>query len=144
LGIPGLDRNTTMLTMASRSSQTEALTDTTAENGLPSVGHYIRKALIASDNDAYNRLYEFLGQEYFNETMLKKGYATFRAAHRLGVPLPFEVNRHTNPIRFVNGNTVIYEQAAIFDPKEYRADQPVPRGKGYIRDGATIEEPMEF
>lgn len=144
LNIPGLDKNTTMLTLAERPSQTEALRDNTAPDGRPSVAHYIKKILLASDNDAYNRLYEFLGQEYFNETMKAKGYATFRATHRLEKTLPYEENKYTNPIRFEQNGTAVYEQPGRHSEKDYAAAEPILRGKGYLRDGKLVSEPMDF
>lgn len=106
----GLTRETPMFTLAARASQTEVYKDTTSENGLPSIGHYIRKLLVGNDHDAYNRLYEFLGQDYFNESMHAKGYPLFRATHRLDVPLNLEENKYTNPIRFELNGQLVYEQ----------------------------------
>jgi len=144
LNISGLDKHTPMLTLAARPSQTEALRDTTSANGLPSVGHYIRKALVASDNDAYNRLYEFLGQRYFNETMHKKGYTGFRATHRLGVSLPPGENRYTNPVRFVEGDRIVFEQKADYCETDYAAPAPVLKGKAYYDGDRIVNEPMDF
>ncbi len=144
LNISGLDKHTSMLTLAERPSQTEALADTTSADGLPSIGHYIRKVLVASDNDAYNRLYEFLGQQYFNETMHKKGYANFRATHRLGTSLAPGENRHTNPIRFVDGDRVVFEQKAGYCETDYAAPAPVLKGKAYHDGDRIVNEPMDF
>ncbi|GAA4434217.1 hypothetical protein GCM10023091_08870 [Ravibacter arvi] len=144
LAIPGLDRNTTMLVLSDRPAQTEALLDSTSGNGLPSVGHYIRKLLLASDNDAYNRLYEFLGQSYFNETMLAKGYKGFRATHRLEAGMNYEENRYTNPVRFVRDNKVVYEQKGAYSDKDYAAGTPVYIGKGYVEGGRVVNSPMDF
>src|SRR6476646_8821733 len=70
----GIDRNTAMLTDSSYPGQTSVLKDTSSANGLPSVAQYIKKIFLVSDNDAYNRLYEFVGQEQLNTTLQKKGY----------------------------------------------------------------------
>lgn len=144
LNISGLDKHTAMLTLAARPSQTEALHDTTSSDGLPSVGHYIRKILVASDNDAYNRLYEFLGQRYFNETMHKKGYDNFRATHRLGVSLAPGENRYTNPVRFVSGDRVVYEQKDDYCETDFSAPKPILKGKAYMDGDKIVNEPMDF
>jgi beta-lactamase class A len=73
LNVAGLDRNTTMLTSAEGHGQTSVTADLTAPEGLPSVAHYIRKLLLVSDNDAFNRLYEFVGQAEINEFLRAKG-----------------------------------------------------------------------
>ncbi|MDP9231009.1 MAG: glycoside hydrolase family 9 protein, partial [Bacteroidota bacterium] len=41
----------------------------TAANGFPSIAQYIKKIFLVSDNDAYNRLYEFLGQQTINDKL---------------------------------------------------------------------------
>ena len=66
LAIPGLSRDTTMLTGVATDMQTPASEDPTSETGLPTIAQYIRKILLVSDNDAFNRLYEFIGQKEFN------------------------------------------------------------------------------
>src|ERR1043166_1719855 len=73
LNIPGLDMNTTMITEADHSGQSEVYNDPTSADGKPTVAHYIKKILLVSDNDAFNRLYEFLGQEYINNNLHKMG-----------------------------------------------------------------------
>jgi len=140
----GIDKNTTMLTGAVRPEQTSVSVDTSSENGLPSVAHYARKILIASDNDAFNRLYEFLGQEEFNETLHKKGYVNTRITHRLELPVGSENNRYTNPIKFEKDGKVIYEQPARYSEKIYFSPTPVLQGKGFIKDGQLVNEPFSF
>ena len=144
LGISGLDKYTPMLTEAGRTSQTTAFTDSTSENGLPSVAHYAKKILLASDNPSFNRLYEFIGQEAFNETMRQKGYENIRIAHRLQLPLTFEENKYTNPLRFEKDGTVLYRQAMEHSSKNYRSDTSILKGKGYIKDGTLVNAPFDF
>ncbi|MEO5683319.1 MAG: serine hydrolase [Chitinophagaceae bacterium] len=62
LQVPGLDMNTPMFTDSSYSGQRRVYSDSLSENGLPSIAQYIREIFLVSDNDAYNRLYEFVGQ----------------------------------------------------------------------------------
>lgn len=144
LKIPGLDKDTPMLTEAARPEQTTALTDTTSPNGLPSVAHYAKKILLVSDNDAFNRLYEFIGQEAFNEKMHAKGYQDVRIRHRLQLPMSSENNRYTNPVRFEEGGKVLYEQPMAHSEKTYAPPAPIRQGKGYMKDGKLVEEPFDF
>ncbi|RYF79151.1 MAG: hypothetical protein EOO03_18405, partial [Chitinophagaceae bacterium] len=53
LNIPGLDRNTTMITEAAYSGQTPAYNDPNTATGKPTIAQYIKKILLVSDNDAY-------------------------------------------------------------------------------------------
>lgn len=63
LSTQGVDRRTPMLTDRSRPWQTERHTDPSAPSGLPSVGNDVQRIFLVSDNDAFNRLFEFVGIE---------------------------------------------------------------------------------
>ena len=72
--------------------------------------------LLVSDNDAYNRLYEFLGQQYINDQLHQKGYAAVQITHRLDIDLTEDEDRHTNPVKFLGpGNKVLYQQPAQYN-----------------------------
>ena len=140
----GIDRNTTMLTRAAFSGQTDVFNDPTTFDGKPSIAHYIKKILLVSDNDAYNRLYEFLGQDYINAEMKKKGYADVQILHRLNIFLTEEENRRTNPVKFYNdNNNILYQQAAQKSNLKYivRKDS---LGNGYYSGGKLINRTMDF
>jgi len=72
LQVPGLTINTPMFTDSSYSGQIKVYTDSLAGNGLPSLAQYIKEIFLISDNDAYNRLYEFVGQQTLNEKLWKR------------------------------------------------------------------------
>ncbi|SKB60309.1 Beta-lactamase enzyme family protein [Dyadobacter psychrophilus] len=140
----GIDKNTPMFTGADRPEQTAVKSDSTAENGLPSVAHYAKKILLVSDNDAFNRLYEFIGQEEFNDSLHKKGFTNVRITHRLESPIGPENNRYTNPIRFEKDGKVVFEQPAKYATKELKSPQPILRGKGYMKGDELVNEPFDF
>jgi len=144
LDVAGLTRNTAMLTNVATDMQTPALTDPTSPNGLPSIAHYIRKVLLVSDNDAFNRIYEFLGQKELNESLRQKGYANTRIFHRLEVARNFESNAATNPVSFIEGDNVVYEQEAQVSDTSYEADDPILMGQAEIVDGKPLERPKDF
>ena len=102
LNISGLDKNSTMITDAAAPGQTAISNDPSAGDGRPTIAHYIKKILLVSDNDASNRLYEFLGQEYINQTLHGMGYTDVEIVHRLAISLSEEQNRTTNPITFLD------------------------------------------
>lgn len=60
----------------------EVLRDSTSENKFPSVGHYIKKIMLVSDNDAYNRLYEFVRPCTAHEQLSEKKLNNIRIVHR--------------------------------------------------------------
>lgn len=140
----GIDRNTTMITETAFSGQTAVYNDATTPNGNPSIAHYIKKILLVSDNDAFNRLYEFLGQDYINAEMKKKGYADVQILHRLNIYLTEAENRHTNPVRFYDtAGRLMYEQSAQISKLKYivREDSI---GLGYYSGGRFKKTPMDF
>lgn len=140
----GVTRDTPMLTDTAFSGQTTADTDTSAANGLPSIGHYIKKVFLVSDNDAYNRLYEFLGQQYINEMLWKKGYRDMRITRRF-TPMNEEENRHTNPIRFVQNGELVFNQPAAASQVKFDFSRQILIGNGhYDRDEKLIRSPMDF
>lgn len=144
LKIKGLTKETPMLTGAEFQKHTPVVKDSTAENGLPSVAHYIKKILMVSDNDAFNRLYEFIGQEAFNETLHQKGYENTRIHHRLQVGMNGEENRRTNPIKFVQGKEIVYQQPMVISGKNYTSPTPIRVGKGYMQGDSIVNRPYDF
>ena len=113
LKVRGLTKHSTMITGSASRAQSAVYNDPTAEDGRPTIAHYIKKILLVSDNDAFNRLYEFLGQQYLNETLRTMGYDSVQLLHRLDVLLPESENRLTNPVDFFDGSGKrIYRQAA--------------------------------
>ncbi|MFM6942676.1 MAG: serine hydrolase [Aquirufa sp.] len=141
-----IDKSTTLLTLKNRPSQLEIKTDSTAKSGLPSIEHYIKKILLVSDNEAYNRLYEFFGQRPFNETMLSKGFKGVRLTHRLQTPLPRLENQYTNPIQLLDASgKVIYNQPEAFNDSPYSATAPILLGKGTMSEAGVVEDkPLDF
>jgi len=119
LKVEGLTAASTMITDSAYITQTKVSKDLSAKNGLPSIEHYIKKILLTSDNDAFNRLFEFIGRAEMNEKLKKHGFADSRILNRLAIGDSGEPAKHTNPIKFCNGDQLIYSQAAQYDPKEY-------------------------
>lgn len=142
---PGLTKDTVMLSGSSRQAQTTAQADDSAENKLPSIGHYIKKILLVSDNDAYNRLYELLGQDYINEQLEHKGLTNTVINHRLSMPLAEVEQRHYNPVRFVDAdNRPVLSLPARSSEKRYVNQPSALLGKAHIAKGKLVPEPMDF
>lgn len=144
LNIDGLDWHTPMFNDSIYSGQFSVKADTTSETGLPSIRHYIKKILVTSDNDAHNRLYEFVGQKATNEQLNKKGYHV-RILHRLDRPLSPDQNRHTEAVRFVKDGKPLYEQPMLVNPDSIQPPAFVFKGKGYMKDDTIlINKPFSF
>ena len=144
LNIPGLDKYTTMITNKDHESQSAVFNDPTSADGRPSIGHYIKKILLTSDNDAFNRLYEFLGQEYINNSLHAMGYEDIQIVHRLDIFLTEDENRRTNSISFLDdSNRLVYEKKAERSNLVY-AQRDTKLGKGFMRRGELVNEPFDF
>lgn len=140
-----VNKFTAMLTDSAFSSQTPVLSDSTAENGLPSIAHYIKKIFLVSDNDAYNRLYEFIGQQTINERLWQMGYKDFRITRRF-VRATEEENRHTNPVRFVAADgKLLYSQPEAHSNLQFDFRKKILVGNAhYNRDDSLVNAPMDF
>jgi hypothetical protein len=139
----GITRNTTMITEAGYSGQTAVYNDPLASDGRPTIATYIKKIFLVSDNDAQNRLYEFLG-DYLNEQLHKKGYAEVQILHRLQIALSEDENRHTNPINFLDAsNTILYQQPLAFNQTKY-SHRNDSLGDAYYKGDQLINTPMDF
>ena len=121
------------------------LEDKTSRTGLPSIAHYIHKLFVVSDNDASNRLYEFLGRDYLHQRLWDLGYTETRIRHRLDIALSEKQNRYTSPFRFFHDGSIIYEQPsqkAKIDLDVNYNDYLI--GKAHMKNGNRIEQPFDF
>ena len=144
LNIKGLDKNTTMITDSAFAEGQQIFNDATSADGRPTVAQYIKRILLVSDNDACNRLYEFLGQEYINNKLHKMGYNYTQIIHRLDISLTEEQNRTTNPVKFYdNTGKLIYEKPLQKSNLVY-AQRNDFLGKGYFSNNVLKMEPFNF
>ena len=140
----GINKETPMFTDSAYSGQTAAYVDTSAASGMPSLAQYIRKIFLVSDNDAYNRLYEFLGQEPINRRLRQLGYPDIRISRRF-VPMTAEENAHTNPIRFMRDSQTLYRQPPAISGFPFDFSRKILIGNAYYdRHDSLIHEPMDF
>jgi hypothetical protein len=118
--------------------------DESAASGLPTMRHYVKKILLVSDNDAYNRLYELMGQRYINTRLTELGFTDAQILHRLERPLSAEENRATNAITFYDaGGQLLYRQPARHAPA-MPARPFTPVGNDYLKDGLLQGKPLDF
>ncbi len=140
----GVDKSTTLITEAGYSGQTETYNDPQTEDGRPTIESYIKRIFLVSDNEAFNRLYEFLGQEYINKELHDKGYKDAQILHRLDIFLSQDENRHSNPIKFLDSNNnVLYSQPLVRNQQKYAARND-SLGQSHFSGEKLINAPMDF
>ena len=102
----------------------------------------INAIFAVSDNDAYNRLFEFLGQDYINSKMRAKGLGPIRISHRFSGEgsgatntrqMVFETEAGNYKMPVTNNREA--DSLEIFD---------VNKGVGYMSEGEKIDEPFSF
>jgi len=138
LKIGGLSKATTMNIGAGGFGQT-------SRNG-ESISNYIQNILLYSDNDSFSRLYEFLGQKYYNDTLVSKGYINSKIIHRLSGSASYENNKYTNPISFYVGDKKIYSQPLTNSGTSYsnKGLTNLFIGSGVMVNGSINHSPKDF
>jgi hypothetical protein len=119
--------------------------DTSALNGKPTIAHLIKRAFLISENDPYNRLYQFLGQGELNRSLWRKGFTDVRITRQF-LGLTPEQNRYTNALRFLDkrGHT-LYAQPPLYNNNSFDFSRTIRLGKGYLnRNDSLINEPFDF
>lgn len=142
---PGLNKFTRMQFDSNFIGQRPLIKDSTSDSGYPSIANFIKRAFLISENDPYNRMYQFMGQEAINEKLHNKGYGKLRITRQF-MGFTEEQNRHTNPIRFLNADgSTFYEQAGAYNSKPFDFSQHFLLGKGYLnKNDSLINEPFDF
>ncbi|GAA4000679.1 hypothetical protein GCM10022408_09720 [Hymenobacter fastidiosus] len=143
---PGLTRRSVMVTGTAFRCQTPVPYVATADSDrLNTVGNYIKRMLLVSDNNAYNRLYEFLGQRPLNERLWQMGYPNGRIVRRFA-PCDSAANRHTNPITFYNERgTAIHNQPAVVNSQTLSFPLGrIAKGRAHRAGGRLIPQPFDF
>ena len=103
----------------------------------------IIKVFAISDNDANNRLFEFLGQDEINKGLRKKRISPVRIAHRLSTDDADDVT--TKPlILYLNDSTTTSFEGSINSPVKPLSINGLNKGVGYILEDSLIPEPFDF
>ncbi|WPV01855.1 serine hydrolase [Mucilaginibacter sp. cycad4] len=146
LKIKGLSRKSVMITDSAFAGQTKVKIDTSSSTGLPSIENYIKKILLVSDNDAYNRLYEFVGRAEVNQKLKKYHLNNTRIVGRLAIGDAGESTRHTNPIDFYDDGRLVYHKPALYDVLNYPMHlENMLQGKAYLDSSdRLVNKPLDF
>ena len=143
--IPGVDKFTTIQFDSVNEKQVGMLHDETSENGYPSIAQFIRKAFLVSDNDAYNRMYQFNTQQRINRRLHAMGYQDIRI-NRQFLGMSLDENRRTSGFHFMDQNgKIIYSQPEAYNTDSFDFSKIIKMGKGhYNSEDVLVNEPIDF
>jgi len=147
LAHPGLNLFTPMKIDSIRPPQSAVLEDISSWNRAASIGQYLKKIFIVSDNDAFNRLYEFLGQAYLNARLKTLGYRNTHIIHRLDAPqFNYQSNKYTNPVHFFDEDRTYFNQEEQYNPDDVRVGplRSIRKGDGYLSGDSLVRQPFDF
>ncbi len=102
----------------------------------------ISQIFAVSDNDANNRLVEFLGQDAINSGLEEKGIRPVRIAHRLG---QHSYDLATKPLIVYQNDstTTILEGTYNTDPKPLEL-KGIKKGSGFYEEDSLVAEAFDF
>lgn len=114
-------------------------------NGRITVAHEVRKLALVSDNQAFNRLYDFVGHEPLNRAMHALGLPSAVINHRLSDPRAVPYQHASAAVTFAlpNGHTV----AVPARHSSLLLSNSAPRrliGDAFLRGDELVREPMDF
>ena len=105
--------------------------------------HEIEKIFTLSDNQSYNRLFEFLGQDYINRKLTKIPLGPVRISHRLSTADSDEIT--TKPlIVYQNDTTTITLENTINTSAKPLVMTAIKKGLGYIEEDSLMLGAFDF
>jgi hypothetical protein len=144
--VPGFTKDSRIEFSAGFNSSPAEKRDPNVRDKRPTIANYIKQILLVSDNNAYDRLYEFLGQQYFNEKLWEKGYTSSRMIQRYQWFVNKEYNRYTNAWKVYNDDdSLLYTQLPLYNPVDitFKAKNTLV-GRGLMNNGKLIPAPKDF
>ena len=103
----------------------------------------ITDLFIISSNESYNRLFEFLGQDYINKKLKQKGFKDFSIYHRLSTKE--SDNLKTKEINFYRNGEINQIQKSINNKPLTKLNlKNLNKGVGFTLDNELQNKSMDF
>jgi hypothetical protein len=113
--------------------------------GTITLGHEIRKLFLVSDNEAFNKLYEFVGQDRLAASLERSGLGDARIVHRLAEPRSAEENRRFPRIDFRLPDSVFTLPERTSEPLAALPTMPgLQVGTAHLTDAGRVDEPLDM
>lgn len=145
LNLPGVNKYTTMQFDSNYQRQVAMYADSSSENKKPSIAHFIKRAFLISENDPYNRLYQFVGQGPTNQKLIAKGYTSTKITRQF-MGYTEDQNRHTNSIQFMDEKGLpILKLAPQYNKDSFQFGAPILIGDAHWNSkDEVVNAPFDF
>ena len=145
MAIPGLTKSSTMYYDSVGARQETIYNNPYAANGKQTIEQAIKEIFLVSDNNAANRLFEFIGQENIHKKLVEKGYNDAYIRNRLELGRTQEESRQTQAISFYDDNgSLIHYQDAQYN-RQILPNYNAFLGKGYYNSkDSLVMQPLDF
>jgi hypothetical protein len=145
LNIPGFSKSSTLYYDSVGARQEVIYNNPYAVNGKQTIEQAIREIFLVSDNNAANRLFEFVGQENIHTKLAEKGYKDAYIRNRLELGRTQEESRQTQAIDAYDDNgKLVYHFNSQYN-KQPLPNYNVQLGKGYLNNNdSLINSPLDF
>ena len=145
LKIKGLSKSTQMVYDSVSDRQEQIYNNPYSINGVQNIEQAVKEIFLVSDNNAANRLFEFVTPHTVHEQLANKGYKDVYIRNRIELGRTAKENRSTQAINFYNEQgKIIYRQPAAFNNDSlpyYNAFI----GNGYLNNqDSLIKGPLNF
>ncbi|WP_420379532.1 serine hydrolase [Gilvibacter sp.] len=104
----------------------------------------IRDIFAVSSNEAYNRLYEYLGKDFVNQRMQELGIDEFRLAHRLSTANADDLMLKGLTFKGSEANEIFIGEGYQMQALEALELEKTSKGVGYFKNDSLINAPMDF
>jgi hypothetical protein len=145
LNQPGVNKYTTMQFDSNYQRQVAMYADSSAQNKKPSIAHFVKRAFLISENDPYNRLYQFVGQGPTNQKLLEKGHSSTKITRQF-MGYTEDQNRHTNGINFMDEKGLpILKLAPQYNKDSFQFGAPILIGDAHWNTkDELVKGPFDF
>lgn len=145
LKLKGLTKSTLMVYDSVADRQEPIYNNPYSINGTQNIEQAVKEIFLVSDNNAANRLFEFITPHTVHEQLAAKGYKDVYIRNRLDLGRTAKENRSTQAIDFYNEQgKVIYHQPAAYN-KDSLPYYNAFIGNGYFNNqDSLIKGPLNF
>jgi hypothetical protein len=145
LKVKGLTKSTLMVYDSVSDRQEQIYNNPYSINGVQNIEQAVKEIFLVSDNDAANRLFEFVTPHTVHEQLANKGYKDVYIRNRIELGRTAKENRSTQAINFYNEQgKIIYHQPAAFN-KDSLPYYNAFIGDAYLNNqDSLIKGPLNF